>query len=78
MRESGVLVFRTPMQIFDRDFPGHYLRLIKRVRVSVIALIPPSEGVRATLSTTWTFTCGDRRRYLPDGDHPHGRRNRSP
>jgi hypothetical protein len=51
-RETGVLTFRTPMELFDRDFPGHYLRLIKRVRSSVIALIPPAQGIRATLSTT--------------------------
>ena len=51
-RETGVMNFATPMELFDRDFPGHYLRLIKRVRTSVIALIPPAEGIRATLSTT--------------------------
>jgi Tc toxin complex TcA C-terminal TcB-binding domain len=44
--------FATPMALFDHDFPGHYLRLIKRVRTSVIALIPPTEGIRAVLSTT--------------------------
>ena len=36
--ETGVLIFATPMELFDRDFPGHYLRLIRRVRTSVIAL----------------------------------------
>lgn len=51
-RESGVLVFTTPMELFDWDFPGHYLRLIKRVRTSVIALVPSTEGIHATLSTT--------------------------
>ena len=51
LRETGVMVFGTPMALFDRDFPGHYLRLIKRVRTSVIALIPPVEGIKATLST---------------------------
>jgi hypothetical protein len=48
-RETGVLPFATSMELFDRDFPGHYLRLIKRVRTSVIALIPPTEGIKATL-----------------------------
>ena len=48
-RQTGVLTFATPMSLFDRDFPGHYLRLIKNVRVSVIALIPPHHGIRATL-----------------------------
>ena len=48
-RESGRLPFSTPVSLFDRSFPGHYLRLIKRVRISIIALIPPVQGVRATL-----------------------------
>jgi hypothetical protein len=48
-RETGSLPFATPMALFDQGFPGHYLRLIKRVRVSVIALIPPTRGIRATL-----------------------------
>lgn len=51
-RETGVMNFATPMDLFDRDFPGHYLRLIRRVRTSVIALIPPAQGIHATLSTT--------------------------
>ncbi|QBQ55195.1 hypothetical protein [Nitrosococcus wardiae] len=28
--KTGVITFRTPQELFDRDFPGHYLRLIKR------------------------------------------------
>jgi hypothetical protein len=51
-RETGSLIFVTPMELFDRDFPGHYLRLIRRVRVSVIALAPPTRGLRATLSAS--------------------------
>lgn len=51
-RRTGVLVFNTPMSWFDDGFPGHYLRLVKRVRVSISALIQPSVGVRATLSNT--------------------------
>lgn len=49
-RESGILPFATPMSLFDQGFPGHYLRLIKRVRISIVGLIPPVQGVRATLS----------------------------
>ncbi|HMS83069.1 MAG TPA: hypothetical protein PKD12_05435 [Nitrospira sp.] len=48
-RETGSFPFMTSMALFDQGFPGHYLRLIKRVRVSVIALIPPTRGLRATL-----------------------------
>jgi hypothetical protein len=50
-RESGVFLFPTPMELFDRDFPGHYMRLVRQVRTSVIALTPPTEGIRATLSS---------------------------
>ena len=50
-RDTGMLTFATPMKLFDGDFPGHYLRLIKRVRTSVVALIPPNQGIRATLTT---------------------------
>lgn len=48
-RDTGVLPFVTPMSLFDQGFPGHYLRLIKRVRLSIVGLIPPTQGVRATL-----------------------------
>ena len=51
-RDTGVLTFATPMALFDHDFPGHYLRLIRRVRTSVVALIPPNQGIRATLTTS--------------------------
>ncbi len=47
---TGVLPFATTHELFDRDFPGHYLRLIKRVRTTVIALVPPTQGIKATLS----------------------------
>jgi hypothetical protein len=51
-RETGVLPFATPGTLFDRAFPGHYLRLSKRVRTSVVALIPPTQGIRATLTAS--------------------------
>ncbi|MCA9423403.1 MAG: hypothetical protein KC592_20455, partial [Nitrospira sp.] len=48
-RETGEMPFYTLGGMFDRDFPGHYLRLIKRVRVSVIALAPVVDGIKGTL-----------------------------
>lgn len=51
-RQTGRLPFYTSMEFFDRGFPGHYLRLIKRVSVSVLALVPPSDGIRATLANS--------------------------
>ncbi|GAX61563.1 superfamily I DNA and RNA helicases and helicase subunit [Candidatus Scalindua japonica] len=49
LRERGVMDFTTLMAWFDRDFPGHYMRMIKNVSLSFIALIPPREGIHATL-----------------------------
>jgi transposase-like protein len=51
-RQTEVLPFTTQMALFDRDFPGHYLRMTRRVRTSIVALIPPNQGIRATLATT--------------------------
>ena len=61
-RRTGMLRFATPMELFDRDFPGHYLRLIRRVRTSVVALVPPVLGIKATLTSgriTRTVIGGD-------------------
>jgi hypothetical protein len=51
-RDTGVLTFATPEVLFDREFPGHYLRLVKRVKVTLLALLPPVRGVRATLAAS--------------------------
>lgn len=47
---TGRLPFRTLLRWFDEDFPGHYLRLIRGVRVTVVALLPPLDGIHATLT----------------------------
>ena len=49
---TGVLRFATTSTPFDQDFPGHYLRVIKRVRMSLIALVPAVQGIHATLRHT--------------------------
>ena len=48
-KSTGVLSFSTLMDWFDRDFPGHYQRLIRHVSVSMLALVPPHQGVKAML-----------------------------
>jgi Tc toxin complex TcA C-terminal TcB-binding domain len=47
--ETGVLPFTTPLEDFDQDYPGHYQRRIRRVRVNLFGLIGP-EGIKATLT----------------------------
>ena len=51
-RRTGRISFSTAAEMFDIGFPGHFMRLIKRVRVTVAALIPPSQGIRATLGNS--------------------------
>lgn len=51
LREKGKAIFTTPMSWYDRDFPGHYQRIIKSVKFSLLALIGPGTNVNATLST---------------------------
>lgn len=51
-RRTGQLSFATPMSWFDQDFPGHYQRLIRQVHLSLVALVPPDRGIRASLSNS--------------------------
>lgn len=51
-RESGVITFNTLMNWFDEGFQGHYLRLIKSVRISILALVPPLDGIHGMLHNT--------------------------
>jgi hypothetical protein len=60
---TGRMAFETPMEFLDQRQPGHYHRLIRRVRVTVIALAPPSVGIRGTLSNN-----GVSRVVIGDGD----------
>jgi len=53
-RETGVLVFGTQLSQIDRQMPGYYLCLIQQVTVSVVALISPTRGIRATLTSAGT------------------------
>lgn len=53
-RETGVLNFDLSNRLFDYDFPGHYLRLIHGVKVSVIGLVPVYDNIKATLTAGTT------------------------
>jgi hypothetical protein len=58
-RKTGKLEFATLQSWFDRDFPGHYMRMIRDVNITVLGLIPPNEGIHATLSNpgnSWIVT----------------------
>ncbi|QDG52173.1 hypothetical protein FIV42_15925 [Persicimonas caeni] len=49
LRSDGQASLHTALELFDRDFPGHYQRLIERVSVRVVALTPVVDGISASL-----------------------------
>jgi hypothetical protein len=53
-QETGVLKFDLTNRLFDYDFPGHYLRLINGVKISVVGLIPVYDNIKATLTASTT------------------------
>ncbi|MBO9998655.1 MAG: hypothetical protein J7641_06540 [Cyanobacteria bacterium SID2] len=52
LRETGRCQFTLGELLFDRDFPGHYFRIIKSVSLSIPAVVGPYETVHATLTQT--------------------------
>lgn len=54
LQQSGRMAFATALDMFDREFPGHFKRRIEQVRVSLVALTPPVEGITASLMSQGT------------------------
>lgn len=52
LRESGSAQFTLDEALFDRDYPGHYLRRIRSVAVTIPAVTGPYEGVQCQLTMT--------------------------
>ncbi|KAI1840644.1 hypothetical protein JX266_013151 [Neoarthrinium moseri] len=50
LRITGVADFSIDELLYDVDFPGHYMRRIKSVAVSVPAIVGPHTGVNAILT----------------------------
>lgn len=50
LRATGSCNFNIPEWVYDLDTPGHYMRRIKSVRVSVPCVTGPYTGVNCTLS----------------------------
>jgi hypothetical protein len=49
LRETGQCEFTLPEVLFDMDFPGHYMRRIKAVSLSMPCIVGPFVSVNATL-----------------------------
>ena len=52
LKTTGRCQFRLNELLFDRDFPGHYFRIIKSVSISIPAVVGPYQTVKATLTQT--------------------------
>ena len=50
LRATGQCTLKIPEEWFDLDYPGHYLRRIRRVAISIPCVTGPYTGVHATLS----------------------------
>ena len=52
MINQGTLDFELSKALYEADYPGHYLRRIKSISVSLPATLGPYQDIRATLSQT--------------------------
>jgi hypothetical protein len=50
LRQTGECLVSVPEALFDLDFPGHYMRRMKNVSLSIPAVTGPYTGVPCTLS----------------------------
>ncbi|QHG64568.2 hypothetical protein C2H86_09145 [Pseudomonas putida] len=50
--EDGELAFNLSQSLYDQDYPGHYMRRLHSVAVSLPALLGPYQNIRATLTQT--------------------------
>jgi Tc toxin complex TcA C-terminal TcB-binding domain len=50
LKETGQCVFEVPELLFDLDYPGHYMRRIRSVAVSVPCVVGPYTSVGGTLT----------------------------
>lgn len=51
--EAGASMIELPQALFDADYPGHYLRRIMRMSVSLPVTIGPYQDISATLTQTY-------------------------
>ena len=49
LKETGICEFALPEVLFDMDFPGHYMRRIKSVALTVPCVVGPYTSLNCTL-----------------------------
>jgi hypothetical protein len=77
LRETGRCVVTLPEALFDLDYPGHYMRRIKSVSLTLPCLTGPYTNVNCTLTLTGSVIRSTpdlpAGRYLRDADDPRFR-----
>ncbi|MFJ4142256.1 neuraminidase-like domain-containing protein [Pseudomonas sp. NPDC089734] len=53
LADEGIVEFEITQAMLDADYPGHYLRRIKRMSISLPVTVGPYQDIRATLTQTW-------------------------
>ncbi|MBI6843424.1 toxin [Pseudomonas syringae] len=64
LAQDGIAEFEITRAMLDEDYPGHYLRRIKRISVSLPATVGPYQDIRATLTQSYSAVQMDAQ---PDG-----------
>jgi hypothetical protein len=49
LKEAGICEFALPEVLFDMDYPGHYMRRIKSVAITIPCVVGPYTSLNATL-----------------------------
>lgn len=50
LRETGTAEFELPEGLFDLDYPGHYMRRIKSVSLTIPCIVGPYSNINCTLT----------------------------
>jgi hypothetical protein len=67
LKETGACEFNVPELLFDFDYPGHYMRRIRMVSLSIPCIAGPYASVSATLRMTKSEI-----RAKPTAESPYG------
>ncbi len=71
LRQTGECFVELPEELFDLDHPGHYLRRIKTLNVTIPSITGPYTGINCTITLLWNTVRRDA--SLPGGAYARAR-----
>lgn len=72
LKETGSCILELPETLFDADYPGHYMRRIKSVNLTIPCVVGPYTSVNCTLTLLSNKT---RIKSNAQGNYPEDRAN---